>query len=197
MKQIATSLLVVSLLIGVATPGLAGSYTIDKSHSSVEFKVKHMAISKVRGSFDDFTATFTFEPDKPETWQVRATIQAASINTANEDRDNHLRSADFFEVEKFPTIEFVSTGVKKLEGNETKLMGDLTIHGVTKAVVLELEFNGTVVDPWGNSRAGFSARGKINRKDFGLTWHKVLETGGLMVGDDVEITIDVEGILDK
>ena len=128
---------------------------------------------------------------------ARGVVFPCARNTRNEDRDNHLRSEEFLYVEKYPTITFVSTGVELFDEGEAKLSGDLTIRGVTRPVVLDLEVRGMVDDPWGNTKAGFAAKGKINRKDFGLTWHKVLETGGLVVGDEVEIIIEIEGALQK
>ncbi len=192
MKTIASSLLVLLLSTVTVLPVVAAEFELDRAHSSVEFAVKHLAISKVTGEFQDFDATFSFEPGKPETWQAQATIQASSINTGNKDRDDHLRSEDFFHVAEYPTLSFVSTGVEMTGENTAKLMGDLTIRGVTKPVVLDLEING-MVDFMGTTKAGFEAKTKINRKDFGLTWSKVLETGGLVVGDEVEITLRIEG----
>lgn len=192
MKRIVISLAVVAMALSAAVSASAAEFTLDKAHSAVEFTVKHLAISKVRGTFENYDAKFWYEPGKPESWKVEATIQAASISTNNEDRDNHLRSEDFFEVEKFPTITFVSTGVEMTGEDTAKLMGDLTIHGVTKPVVLDLEING-MVEFMGTTKAGFEASTKINRKDFGLTWHKALETGGLVVGDEVQISLQIEG----
>jgi len=192
MKTIASSLLVLLLSAVAIQPVAAAEFELDRAHSSVEFTVKHLAISKVSGQFQDFDATFSFEPGKPETWQAQATIQAASIYTGNKDRDDHLRSEDFFHVAEYPTLTFVSTGVEVTGENTAKLMGDLTIHGVTKPVVLDLEING-MVDFMGTTKAGFEARTKINRKEFGLTWSKVLETGSLVVGEEVEISLHIEG----
>jgi len=192
MKRMVTNLAVVALALTAAVSASAAEFTLDKAHSVVEFTVKHLAISKVRGTFADYDAKFWYEPGKPENWKVEATIQAASISTNNEDRDNHLRSEDFFEVEKYPTITFVSTGVEMTGEDTAKLMGDLTIHGVTKPVVLDLEING-MVEFMGTTKAGFEASTKINRKDFGLTWHKALETGGLVVSDEVQISLQIEG----
>jgi polyisoprenoid-binding protein YceI len=197
MKRSSLVILAAVGLVMLPLSVMAGTFALDRAHSSVEFKVRHMTISSVRGSFDDFTASFTYEPGKPETWQAEALIEAASINTGNNDRDNHLRSDDFLSVGDFPKITFKSTGVKIPEEQPAKLLGDLTIRGITKPVVLDLEIHGMIDDPYGNTRAGFTATGKINRQDFGLTWSKVLETGGLVVGDRVDITIEIEGILQK
>ncbi|MBI4179501.1 polyisoprenoid-binding protein [bacterium] len=188
----------IGLFLSLALPGspaLADTYVIDAAHSSVTFKVRHMMVSKVRGSFDRFEGWFTYDPEAvPATWRSAAVIDAASINTANERRDAHLRSPDFFEVDTYPTLKFAGTGVEKSEDGAMALVGDLTLHGVTKPVRLDLELGGTVVDPGGKTRAGFTAAGEINRKDFGIVWSKSIETGGLVVGEEVEIQIEVEGI---
>lgn len=183
----------VALAIFAAVPAVADTYEIDTVHSSVAFEIRHLAISKTRGNFTDFAGTFQYSDGEPASWSCEATIQAASINTENEDRDNHLRSPDFLEVEKFPTLTFVSKAVEMVSGTEGVLRGELTMHGVTRVIEMDLEFLGAVTDPWGNEKAGFTATAKINRKDFGLTWSKTLETGGLVVGDEVKITLDIEG----
>ncbi len=172
-------------------------YTVDKDHSSVEFRVRHMMISKVSGEFKDYEGSFEFDEKKPANSKVKFTIQAASINTNHEKRDGHLKSADFFEVEKHPTLNFESKKVTSVGGKKYKLSGSLTIHGVIKEVTFQVEYMGSVKDPYGNQRAGFVANTKINRKDFGLTWNKTLETGGLIVGDEVEIQLNIEGIEKK
>ena len=170
------------------SPAWAATYKIDKDHTTVGFKIRHL-FSKVQGRFDQFEGTIEYEPGKPETWKTEAVIQVASINTNVAKRDNHLRSKDFFDVEKFPTMAFKSTAVK---GDQ--LEGVLSIHGVEKPVVLNLEVHGAGKDPWGNVRAGFTATTKINRKDFGLTWNEIVEGGQVLVGEEVEITLEVEGI---
>jgi polyisoprenoid-binding protein YceI len=168
---------------------------VDQSHTTVGFSVSHIFTS-VQGRFDRFDGTIVFDPEKPESAIVRATVEAASINTNNTKRDKHLRSDDFFDVEKHPMASFESTsGVTGMKGNSGKLAGNLTIHGVTKPVVFDVTFRGQGKDPWGNVRAGFAASLNINRKTYGLNWNEVLETGGLLVGEEVEIRIDVEGIL--
>ncbi|MCP4571646.1 MAG: YceI family protein [bacterium] len=194
MKTTRKSLLgfmVLSATVLLALPAAAADWNLDASHSHVGFKVKHMAISKVTGSFGDVTGTLTGEADKPATFLAEITIQVASVDTGNEKRDEHLTGADFFDVEKFPTMTFKSTGVAT-DGGDGVLTGELTLHGVTKTVELELEYLGQVNDPWGNTRMGFSAEGKIDRRDFGLTWSKALEAGGLVVGNDVEIELEIE-----
>jgi polyisoprenoid-binding protein YceI len=190
-RKTTMAVLTISATILLALPAVAADWNLDTSHSSVAFEVRHMAIAKVKGSFGEFAATVTGEPGKPETFSVEATVQMASVDTGNEKRDDHLRSADFFEVEKFATMTFKSTGVK-MDGDEGTLMGELTLHGVTKPVEFELEYAGMVDDPWGNTRMGFSAETKIDRREFGLTWSKALETGGLVVDNDVEIELEVE-----
>ncbi len=175
----------------------AAEYTIDSSHSAIGFQVRHMAISKVNGSFNSFEGGFVFDKNDPSVWQAEVTIDAASIDTGNEKRDDHLRSPDFFDADQFPALTFRSTSVTMAKGGQGTVTGDLTVHGVTRPVTLEVEFLGEVADPWGNQRAGFSLRGKINRRDFGLTWSKTLETGGLVVGDEVKLLIEVEGIKKK
>ena len=177
----------------VAAPAWATVYEVDKDHTAIGFTVRHL-FSNVRGTFDEFNGTFTYVPEKPDEWSVSATAQAASINTRVEQRDKHLRSKDFFEVDRYPTLTFKSTTVTDATATSAKLEGLLTIHGVEKPVVFELQIHGEGKDPWGNMRSGFTAMTKINRKDFGLTWNQALETGGVLVGDEVEITLEVEGV---
>ena len=176
-----------------APPAWATSYAIDTNHSTVSFKIRHL-FSYVQGSFNQFEGQFTYSPGEPQQWTVTATIHAASIDTNVEKRDTHLRSKDFFDVAQFPTIEFVSTEVTDVTPSSAKLHGILTIHGVQKPVVLDLAIHGEGKDPWGNVRSGFTATTTINRKDFGLTWNQTLETGQLLVGEDVNITLEVEGL---
>ncbi|HLG19202.1 MAG TPA: YceI family protein [Bdellovibrionota bacterium] len=159
--------------------------------------MRHL-IGKVHGNFQKFSGKFEFEPGKPAKWKAEATIDVASINTNVEKRDQHLRSKDFFDVENkehldYATMKFVSTKVTEVKENKAKLHGNLSIHGITKPVVLDLDIGGEATDPWGNKKAAFSAATTINRKDFGLTWNQTLEAGGVLVGDDVEITLEVEG----
>ncbi len=191
--------LILTLVAGalVALPAIAGAatYQIDKMHSNVAFRIRHMTVNWVNGHFDDYAGTFDYDPADPTAWRCEATIQAASVNTGVEMRDKDLRSEHFFDVAKYPTLVFKSSSVAKQPDGSYKLAGDLTIHGVTRPVVLDLEANGQIKDPQGNMRAGFTASGKINRQDFGLTYAKTIETGGLVVGDEVSIQIDVEGVL--
>lgn len=166
-----------------------GTWTLDATHSEVGFTVRHAGISKVRGKFTDLEATATIG-ETLEASSVTATIQAASFDSGDANRDAHVRGADFFDVEQFPTLTFSSTGISGDSG-EFKLAGDLTIHGVTKPVVFDTEFNGVAVDPFGATRAGFEAKTVISRKEFGLTWNAALEAGGVLVSDKVTITLDV------
>lgn len=167
-------------------------WNVDAAHSSIDFSIRHMMISKVKGTFHDFDATVEADPNDLTTANIQLNIDVASVDTRNEDRDNHLRSGDFFEVEKYPKMTFQSTNIVKKGDDEYDLTGDLTLHGVTKPVTLSATFEGIAKDPWGNEVAGLSAKGKLKRSDFGLTWNNTLETGGVLVGDDVNITIEIE-----
>jgi len=187
----------VAIAIAIALPVLAHADTwqIDPAHTNVEFSVRHMMISNVKGQFQKTSGTITINVDDPTSAKIDATIDAASINTRVDKRDAHLKSPAFLDVDKYPTITFKSTKVEAAGPGKWKVTGDLTLHGVTKPVVLDVEGTGTpITDPMGNTRAGASASTKISRKDFGLTWNQPLETGGVMVGDDVAISIDVEAI---
>ncbi|PFG34142.1 YceI family protein [Sanguibacter antarcticus] len=170
----------------------AGTYTADPTHTSATFTVRHAGISKVRGSLAVSTAVLTVGADI-ETSSVTATLDAASISTGNDDRDNHLKSADFWDVEKNPVWTFVSTSAAA-SGDDFAVTGDLTINGVTRSVVLTTEFVGIATDPYGNHRAGFEAKTEISRKDFGLTYNAALEAGGVLIGDTVKIAIDISAI---
>ncbi|MFG2056397.1 YceI family protein [Micromonospora sp. NPDC048930] len=171
----------------------AGTYLLDAAHKRVGFVARHMMVSKVRGEFAEAAATITVAEDPMES-SVTATIQAASIHTAMADRDAHLRSGDFLDVEKFPTLEFRSTGVKSRNGNQFILSGDLTIKDVTRPVELEVEFEGVGRSPFGQDIFGFSASTEIDREDFGLTWNVALETGGVLVGKKIKIEIEGEAV---
>lgn len=165
------------------------TWQIDPAHTSVDFAVKHLMISTVRGRFGSVSGTLTGLGKSPA---LSVSIDAASIDTRVAQRDEHLRSADFFDVANHPTITFTSRRVEGQPTRSFKLIGDLTIRGVTREVALDVEYQGGGKDPWGNQRMGFSASGKLDRKEFGLTWNQVLEAGGLTVGDEVKFTIDVE-----
>jgi len=170
------------------------TYTIDKAHSEVTFKVRHL-LTKMRGRFSDFSGAIDYDEESPERSSMNVTVQAASIDTNERDRDAHLRSADFFDVEKFPTLTFRSTDVRRRTDTEFDVVGELTIHGVPKSVTLDVVSLGKAKDPWGNERIAFEAEAVINRKDFGLTWNAALETGGLLVGDEVKISLSAQAIL--
>lgn len=180
-----------------ATGSTLATWTIDGTHTEAGFAVKHLMISTVRGRFGDVQGSISFDPSNLATGSATVTINTASIDTKEAQRDAHLRSADFFDVEKFPTLTFKSRAVQALKGDTFQLVGDLTIKDVTREVVLDVESHGLQNDPWGGERAGFSAHTKINRKDFGLTWNATLEAGGLLVGEDVKITLDLELIKSK
>ena len=197
MRRSATGLFTTLLVFALSHTAHATTWTVDPAHTTVGFTVSHLFTS-VHGRFDRFDGTIEFDPDRPEAMVVRGSIEAASINTHQEKRDKHLRSSDFFDVEKYKTLEFESTGtLTDFQGKRGKLAGTLTIHGVSKPVVLDVAFLGQGSDPWGNVRAGFTATLTINRKDYGLNWNELLETGGFLVGDEVEIRIDVEGLLEE
>ena len=176
-----------------ATATQTTTWNLDAVHSVAEFKVKHMMISNVKGQFTSISGTLALDETDVTNSSLEATIDAASINTREAQRDAHLKSADFFDVEKFPTLRFKSTSVKPSREGDLAVTGDLTIHGVTRQVVFNVEGpTPPAKDPWGNTRIGISAVTKINRKDFGLTWNSALETGGILVGEEVTITLDVQ-----
>jgi len=181
---------------GIATPEVTSTKTlwnIDPVHSAAQFKVKHMMISNVTGEFTSVKGSLLFDPENLANSRVEAEIDAATINTRDAQRDTHLKSADFFDVEKFPTLSFRSTNVSKKADGELVVTGGLTIHGVTRNVTFAVEGpSEPAKDPWGNTRLGLSATTRINRKDFGLTWNAALETGGILVGDEVTITLDIQ-----
>lgn len=167
-------------------------WAVDPTHTEIGFKVKHMMFTNVSGKFNSFEASVENEDDKFETSKISFSAEAASINTANADRDAHLRSADFFETDKFPKLSFVSTDIKKVNDNQYQVSGDFTIRDVTKNITLDAEYSGLMKDPWGNTKAGFSLSGKISRKDFGLLWNAALETGGVLVSDEVKLLSEVQ-----
>lgn len=190
----------ITLLALILSAGLWAQNTkwqFDNAHTSIEFAIDHMVISEVTGKFSDFNGTVMSNGDTFEKAMIDFNIDVASINTENTDRDDHLRGPDFFDAEKYPEITFKSTDFKKLSDKKYLLTGDLSMHGVTKKVDLEVSFGGIMTDPWGNTKAGFKLTGKINRKDFGLTWNKTLEAGGLLVGEEVSITARVQLVKSK
>lgn len=187
----------ITALVLFAVPALshAATWQVDPEHSSVQFKVRHLMVSNVKGEFTRFNGVVAIDDQDISRSHVNVNIETASIDTRVAKRDEHLRSADFFDVTKYPAMTFVSKKVAKAGKGNLKVTGDLTIHGVTREVILDVEGpTADVKDPWGNIRRGATATTQINRKDFGLTWNKALETGGVVVGDDVTITLEVEMI---
>lgn len=187
----------ISAIIALALPALAlaSTWSIDPEHSNIGFKVRHLMVSNVKGSFDKYTATVDIDDRDITKSKVTVSIDTNSINTNVQKRDEHLRSADFFDVAKYPEMTFVSKKITKSGKDRLKVAGDLTLHGVTREVVLDVQGpSKEIKDPWGNIRKGATATTKINRKDFGLTWNKALETGGVVVGDEITITLEIEMI---
>ncbi len=168
------------------------AWNIDSAHSEVQFKVKHLVISTVTGSFNSFEGSAEAADDSFENASVRFSLEVSSISTNQIDRDNHLKSADFFDAEKFPKITFTNGKLKKKSGDDYVLEGDLQIKEITKPISLSASLGGIMKDPWGNTKAGFEVKGKINRKDFGITWNSVTEAGGLLVGEDVSFDINIQ-----
>jgi len=179
-------------MTGTSTNSGTRTFVIDKTHSEAAFQVRHL-ITKVRGHFTDFEGTIQFNESQPEQSSVGFTIKTASVDTGEPDRDKDLRSENFFAVDQYPTIAFKSTRVKG-NGRQLEVTGDLTMRGVTKEVMLPVAFMGLAKDPWGNQRAGFESEATLNRKDFGLNWNAVLETGGFLVGDEVKVNFQIQAI---
>jgi polyisoprenoid-binding protein YceI len=171
------------------------TWNFDPAHTSASFSAKHLMVTTVRGQFAAPTGTLEFDPENPSAGHVEATLDATTLVTGVTDRDNHLKSADFLEVDKYPTITFKSTKIELKSENEGKVTGDLTIRGVTRPVTLNVEYLGTVNSPFGDRRAGFTASTKINREDWGLTWNVAIEAGGVLVGKDIKLELDLEAIL--
>ncbi len=190
-KSTIVALLFVVSLIGGAMA--ADTYKLDLAHTHIGFAVKHMVISTVRGDFKEFEGTIAYDESDITKSSVEVTIKTASINTGNERRDNHLKSAEFFDVEKYPAITFKSKAIKKTDDGFVAV-GDLTIHGVTKEVEVPFQFSGKITDPWGNTRIGAEGALTINRQDFGISWNNKLDNGGLVVGNDVKIEFSLEAI---
>jgi polyisoprenoid-binding protein YceI len=170
-----------------------GTWTVDPAHSSIEFRIKHMMVSTVRGRFDDFEGTVEAAPDYHDS-KVRGTLKTASIDTNEPSRDAHLRSPDFFDADNHPVISFESTAIEHLGKGDYRVTGELTMHGETRPVVLEGTVHGIARDPWGNDRVGVELRGTISRGEFGLRWQQALETGGILLGDEVRIAADISAI---
>jgi len=189
--------MLIALITAAALPLFADTYTIDKQHSEASFQVRHF-VTNVRGRFEDFEGTVNIDPGKPATSLVEFKIKATSINTGVADRDNHLRSVDFFDVANYPEITFKSTSIKPAAAKDTyDVTGDLTMHGVTKHITIPVTFNGTAKDPWGNQRAGFSLETTLNRQEYGIKWNKALDNGGMMLSDDVKVSINLEAVKKK
>lgn len=180
--------------VDTSTATKVTTWTIDPSHSEAGFTVRHMMVSRVRGKFTDLSGTIKLDEEQFDRSSVEVEIQTASITTGDEKRDEHLRSADFFDAEKYPTITFKSTKIVPGKGDEFELVGELSMHGVTMPVSIDAEYQGRGMNPWGQEVIGFSGETKINRKDFGLTWNVGLETGGVLVGDEIKISLEVEAI---
>jgi polyisoprenoid-binding protein YceI len=168
-------------------------WAIDPTHSSIDFSVKHMMIANVKGTFHTFEAKVEADPEDLTTAGIEFNIDVNSIDTRNSDRDAHLRSADFFETEKYPSIHFVSKSIASKGDGEYDVTGDVSIRGITRTETFSVTFEGAGKDPWGNEKAGFSAKGKIKRSDYGLTYNAVLEAGGVLIGDDIKISLEIEG----
>ena len=179
--------------MSTATATATRTYLIDKSHSEATFQVRHL-LTKVRGRFTDFEGTIALDSDHPDRSSVTVTIQAASIDTSEPNRDTHLRSADFFSVDEFATLSFTSVAVAATSAEQFDVTGDLTIRGVTKRIVVPVSVLGKATDPWGNERVAFEAEFVVNRKEFGLSWNAALETGGFLVGDEVRIALSVQAV---
>lgn len=172
----------------------AGTWKIDETHTTLGFSARHAMVAKVRGRFNDFEGSFTIDATSPENSVATVSIKTASVDTRNEDRDAHLKSADFLDVEKFPELTFTSTAIKNVSDNEFVVGGDLTINGVTRNVDVELTYVGVSQDPWGGTRIGFEGSTEINRRDFGLTFNVALDTGGVLVSEKIKIELDVEAV---
>lgn len=180
-------------LLAMVTPAAASTWELDPAHSGVQFAITHLMVSTVRGTFNKFSGTVNLDENDPTKSSVEATIDVASVDTREPKRDEHLRGADYFDVAKYPTITFKSTAISKAGGGKYRVQGDLTMHGVTKSVALLVSGSPTPLkDPFGNTKMGGVVNGVLNRKDFGMTWNKTLDSGGVVLGDEVTITIDVE-----
>jgi polyisoprenoid-binding protein YceI len=178
------------------TETLTGTYAIDPSHSHVGFVARHAMVTKVRGSFNELEGTGQFVAEDPSQSEVEVTIRTASVDTRSEDRDGHLKSEDFFDVETYPTITFVSTDVEQVDDEEFKITGDLTIKDVTKPVTFDVELTGPAIDPWGNTRLGLAGKATVNRKEWGLNWNAALEAGGVLVSEKVTLELEISAVRD-
>ncbi|MGQ0464461.1 MAG: YceI family protein [Sporichthyaceae bacterium] len=181
-------------MTATTTSALTGTWTIDTSHSRVGFTARHAMVTKVRGSFTEFAGTAVLDAENPAASAIDLTVEVASVATGNDQRDGHLRTNDFFDAEAYPQIRFVSTGVEQTGDENYRLIGDLTIKGVTKSVAVDFEFTGLAVDPWGNQRAGFEGKTTINRKDWGVSFNAALEAGGVLVSEKIGLEFDISAI---
>ncbi|MDP4173214.1 MAG: YceI family protein [Bacteroidota bacterium] len=181
----------------IADETKTATWALDPAHSRVQFSAKHMIISTVKGNFNSYGVNVHTEGDNFETADIEVIIDTSSIDTGAPDRDNHLRSDDFFNAEKYPQMKFKSTKLEKLDDESYKLYGDLTIRDITKPIELEVEYGGTVIDPWGNTRVGFSVNGSLDRFEYGLKWNALIETGGAVVGKTIKLSADIELIKQK
>ena len=177
-----------------ATATATGTYAIDPTHSRIGFVARHAMVTKVRGSFNEFEGSGYFDAENPTNSHLNLTIKAASIDTRNADRDGHLRSNDFFDMEAYPEITFASTVVTQVDDDNYRVTGDLTIKGVTKPVTVDFEYTGSVVDPWGNTRIGLEGKTTVNRKDWGVNWNAALEAGGVLVSEKVTLEFEVSAV---
>lgn len=194
MRRLTSILSASAIVLGLGLAGVASAadtYTIDGSHSDVSFQVRHI-VSQVRGHFDTFEGTVVMDNETPENSSVNFTIDAASINTKNDDRDEHLRGEDFFEVKTYPQITFTSSSVRKVSEGQYQVVGTLTMHGVSKEMTLPVEFFGAAKDPWGGTRAGFGVSTTLDRKAYGINWNAALDQGGFVLGDEIKIEINLE-----
>ncbi|WP_317445572.1 YceI family protein [Streptomyces collinus] len=173
---------------------LSGEYTIDPAHSTIGFVARHAMVTNVKGGFQDFTGTLSLDGAKPEQSTANIDVTMQSIETGNADRDGHLKSADFFKTDEFPTMTFRSTKVEALGGDDYRITGDLSLLGVTKPLTIDLEFNGAAKDPFGNERVGFEGKAEILRSEWGLTWNAALETGGVLISDKIKLLFDISAI---
>ena len=180
--------------VAPSSPTLTGTYSLDPSHTRIGFVARHAMVTNVRGSFNEFEGTATVDGVNPANSGVRVTIQAASIDTRNAQRDEHLRSNDFLALAEYPQITFVSTGIRQVDDATFEVTGDLTIKGVTNQITVPFEFEGAATDPFGNQRIGFDGKVTINRKDYGITWNAALETGGVLVGEKIVLEFEVSAI---
>jgi polyisoprenoid-binding protein YceI len=176
------------------TPTLTGTYTLDPAHSRIGFVARHAMVTKVRGAFTSFTGSAVLDAEDPARSSAELTVEVASVDTGNGQRDDHLRTNDFFDAVTYPQIRFVSTRVERVDGDDYRLTGDLTIKGVTKPVTVDFTYTGSAVDPWGNERAGFEGRAVINRKDWGVNFNAALEAGGVLVSEKITLEFDIAAV---